>query len=272
MTTLDNRLHLFDLRFYRAVEHPEISKEFQDFHQKELAKMKLDGMEFSNDTWMNNPHVFIMVLRNGDRMVGGSRIHLFHPEHPYPFEMAMDEQSPEKKVALERYMDKLQAEWCGLWLNTKFKGLGLAETMNRAAIGATHAMGLDIIFGICPRHTMDLFRTGGFRFMTLNDEVISFPYPTADYVSYIIECEVKQMIFTFRTEKSLIKNWLESPVEKVESKGLLGDCIVQLNGFPELHDIELSTPSSKSRSLVRSNLYKFSKRFFNSDRGLPRAS
>ncbi|NNK80965.1 MAG: hypothetical protein HKO93_05675, partial [Flavobacteriales bacterium] len=155
MTTNNLQLNVFELRTFRAIDEPDLAQEFFTGHQEELKKMGLKDMNFARQEWLMDPDVYIMGLFSGKKMVGGSRIHLYHPEKHFPFEEAILENVPEMIQALSKFRDAYQAEWCGLWLSSKFKGLGLAEMMNRTAISFSHSIGLEVIFGICPRHTMD---------------------------------------------------------------------------------------------------------------------
>ncbi len=244
---MNNKLNLFDLRVLRAVDEPELAGKFYRGHQNELAAKGLAGISFTGNDWFANPHVYLMAIVSGETIIGGSRIHLYHPDHPYPFEEALRKNKPEGLSALNQNSNLKQAEWCGLWLSNKFRGLGIAESMNRVAIATCHSFGLELIYGICPRHTMDLFRSAGFRFMTQNDELIKFHYPTPKYVSYIIQCEVKNMEFTFKSEKNQIMAILNDPESRMVSKGLLGEAILDLKGIPTISPKLLINPGRNSR-------------------------
>lgn len=245
--TMNEQINLLELRIFRAVEEPELANDFFVGHHQELASKGLNGLDFVRLEWANDPNVYIMALISGKTIVGGSRIHLYHPDFLYPFEEAVLGNAPHFVNALSQFGSLFQAEWCGLWLSSKYRGLGVAETMNRTAIAACHTFGLDIIYGICPRHTMDLFRTAGFRFLTHDDELISFPYPTEQYISYIIQCEVKNMEFTFKKERKNIQRLINDPEQRHTSSGLLGECIIQFTGFPEIPSDSLLNPIKEMR-------------------------
>jgi len=75
----------------------------------------------------------------------------------------------------------------------------------------------------------------------------SFRYPTPKYVSYIIQCEVKNMEFAFKAEKNQIMAILNDPGSRMVSKGLLGEAILDLKGIPTISPKLLINPGRNSR-------------------------
>lgn len=253
---MNESIRQFDLRIFRAIEEPERVADFLAGHRKVLSNLNAEALKVTQDTWSDNPSVYVMALYSGQRMVGGSRLHLFHPEKSYPFEDAMRSSDADMLRALEKNEHLLQAEWCGLWVSLEFKGYGFSDVLKRCALATARNMGLELIYGICPPHTMDLFRTVGYRFVTWNDEVIRFNYPSDNYRSYIIQCEVDTLEFTFRNERKQIEEWQALGDKPFVYKSRMEEYLIKFHGYPSIPEETLIRPRPEGAPITRSLMLK----------------
>jgi len=250
--SLNEGLELLELRIFKAIDRPDEALNFAFGQKQQLKTRNISGVKSAKSNWTTNPSVHLMALYAGEKIVGGTRLHLNNNDYLYPFLEAAMHCDDTLMQVMKRPRNPHHAEGCGLWLAQRYSGFGLGEFLTRALITTAHRLGLDHIYGICPRHTMDPFRKIGFHFLTLDDNVIAIPYPK-DYTSYLIQCEVSELRYTFQSERSIIRGWLSDQFQNVISKGKMGEIVVKLTGFPEPVDLpsELDEEFSRFKAWIQ---------------------
>lgn len=118
----------------------------------------------------------IVLIRAGQRPVGGMRAHLRGPDAPLPVEQALGAMCPIGQ-AISRAPDPL-VELCGTWVDAAYRGTDLAVALTGAALAVTRSLGAARIVGCAHQHVLGLYR----RFGAVVDPSLGVhPYPDERY-------------------------------------------------------------------------------------------
>lgn len=245
MKTLNDRIEVLECKVFRAIDNPILAGEFMLEHYKMLNKNGIKNLKSAEPGWIQNPGVYVIVVLSGKKIVGGTRVHVNISGYRYSFFDVLGEINPELEKSLDSKRT-LHGEASGLWVSSSHSKLGIGQFLSQFMVMTAHVLGLDQLFGLCGEHTLDLLRTSGFHFLTYKDERVEFKYPTPNFQTYAIQCEVSELKFTFSHERASINSWIEDPYQRVLANGPLGDCVIQLTGLAQMHeDLEeiLSRPA-----------------------------
>lgn len=255
--TVEGSDSINNLKFkvFKNSDNQNESLKFFEAYRQLLFSKGIKGLKSARPNWLENPSVYLLALYSGNAIVGGARIHLNHPSFRFPMEEVLVSESVNRgDIAIGNNGERF-AEACGLWLSVSLSKLGLGEFLSKATIAASHELGLDYIYGLCPRHTLDPFRESGWHFLTKRDDTVSFVYPSPEFITYVIKCEVRHLRFTFKAQQKLISKWLNNPRQTIVTKGKLGECAIELTGFPKEREFYLEpfVPSSDPVEMLNSD-------------------
>lgn len=78
------------IRAFRAIDDPESSQRFIDGHRKVLEVHGVKKVTSANNSWAENPAVFVVIVESLDRkkVYGGARVHAAGGTQPLPIEEA----------------------------------------------------------------------------------------------------------------------------------------------------------------------------------------
>jgi len=219
----------FKIDVINALSNPEITKEFYLKHLKTLKEKDVLGISSSKPEWTKNPNVYLVYCSIDEHIVGGARIHLNHPGFDLPFEKVLIEQNPQYLSICDK--DDLQkyGESCGLWVHNEYRKVGIKQMIMRYSMVCARHLNLDLVYGICPKHTLDHFRTIGFIYCAYKNDVLEFPYPNDQYITLAIKSYVKDFKYAFRYEQKAMKSLLEHPFQKMTCSGIKGTSEFQVN-------------------------------------------
>jgi GNAT superfamily N-acetyltransferase len=118
----------------------------------------------------------VVLVRAGQRPVGGMRAHLRCPGAPLPVEAALGHLCDISR-AIARAPDPL-VELCGTWVDVAYRGTDLAAALTGAALAVTRSLGAARIVGCAHQHVLGLYR----RFGAVVDPTLGVhPYPDERY-------------------------------------------------------------------------------------------
>lgn len=219
-------------RNLRAIDNPTESLDFQKKHIDLLRSKGIKLVDSTNESWLDNPSVYLMALYSDGELMAGARVHTYNPDYDYPCINAL------KKVE-HRYLDLsaltgsyLHGEGCGIWVSDELRGYGMLEVVTYGAIAIAWSLGLDNVFGFGPRHTLGTFRRAGFRPLEHDGHVFQFEYPSPEFKSTIVGCPSRPETYPIPREKSRIYDWMSEESYSYIHKGPSGECQLQLSPFP----------------------------------------
>jgi|GEM_PF-5651840 len=232
---MSNTEHLeqLDLRVYRAIDEPEMALQFSDAFVEHYNSKGIDPVSSLNTSWLKNPHSYVIACYKDNRPVAGARLQLSNPDFDFSLTTALSSQGIDSREFITNIDRGNHAEACGLWISKQYKGLGLMQFLCGSLLSLGQRLGLDKVYAICPRHTLDSLRRLGYVLKFNGRKVFEFNYPSKDFTSYFVESDVRSMKYAARKERKMMYEQLNRSTELHSSAGRLGSVLVKMNGLPE---------------------------------------
>ena len=214
------------IRAFRAINDPESAQKFIDGHARVLEMHGVTKVTSSNNAWAENPNVFVINVESldGERVLGGARIHVAGGTQPLPIEEAtgyMDE----KVIDMVKHLSvEGTGELCGLWNSLEVAGLGIGSFFStRAGVTITNQLGIKSLWALCAPYTVKWAERVGCRIVTEVGNEGTFYYPKMDLLATAVllpdintlemarPSEQKRM---FNLRENMIQEALEVPPGK----------------------------------------------------------
>ena len=185
----------FEVFAFRAIDEPEICKDYINGHIKVLTDFGIDNITSNNQLWTRNPDIYCLGLMSDDNeLLGGIRIQIANGLYPLPVEDAIGEiDSKIYEIVEYNGMNGGVGELSGLWIDNRLRGLGTGVYMVRAAIASASQLLFKTMIGICGDVTLQMFKDVGFvveesigrngTFLYPNDELIAHAVGILDAVT-----------------------------------------------------------------------------------------
>ncbi|MBE7175966.1 MAG: hypothetical protein INR69_06155 [Mucilaginibacter polytrichastri] len=174
------------LRAYRAIDEPETSLKFIKGHEHVLTSIGVQKVTSSKNEWMENPAAFVLVVEtmDGQRVLGGARVHVAGGSELLPIEQATGKFDPYIHDLVRGYAQQGTGEICGLWNSREISGYGIGCIfLIRAAVAISEQIGIQSLFALCAPYTIKPVVSCG---MQLEDSVGNkgtFYYPKLDLLA-----------------------------------------------------------------------------------------
>lgn len=185
----DTSLELF-FRAFRAVDEPETCQTYLAGHQQVLRDYGIENITSNNESWMQNPNVFCVIVERmtpmGREMVGGIRIQQADGVHPLPVEDAVGNLDPAIHRIVEHFMDEGVGELCALWNSKSVARRGVSLLLVRACISIINQVGFRTLIGICAEYTLQMFQRVGFVVNNRLGNEGKFAYPNPSYIARVL--------------------------------------------------------------------------------------
>jgi ribosomal protein S18 acetylase RimI-like enzyme len=181
-------IHSYKVIGFKAVDNPEICKEYIAGHTKILTDYGIKNITSNNNSWINNKDIYCLALKsqNGE-LLGGIRIQLANDIYPLPIEDAIGHiDSSIYSLVKKHATDGGIGELSGLWVNNKLKGLGIGWYMVRAAIASSSQLNLKTLIGICGDVTLKMFKNVGFIIDKTLGNNGQFHYPNETLIAHAV--------------------------------------------------------------------------------------
>lgn len=154
------------IRAFRALDDLQSCLHFIDGHKQILANHGINKVTSSNDEWVTNPSVFVLVVEalDGSRMFGGARIHAADGVHSLPIEGAVGDMDANIYDMVRGLAVNGTGEICGLWNSKEVAGLGIGAIFaTRAAVTIGTQLGLTSVMSLSSPVTVRFseFQGGG---------------------------------------------------------------------------------------------------------------
>ncbi|NQX96435.1 MAG: hypothetical protein HRT73_00955 [Flavobacteriales bacterium] len=180
--------HNYKVFAFRAVDEPDLCKQYIAGHTKVLIDYGIANITSNNNSWTENPDIYCLGLcSETDELLGGIRIQLANGKFPLPIEEAighMDEKIYD--LVIIHGLSGGIGELSGLWVDNKLKGLGIGWYMVRAAISSSIQLNFKTMIGICGEVTLRMFNNVGFITETSIGSNGQFYYPNEELIAHAV--------------------------------------------------------------------------------------
>lgn len=174
------------IRAFRATDDPDTCIKFIEGHKKVLENHGIHKVTSSNDEWMYNKAVFVVVVEsiNGDKLYGGARVHAADGITPLPIEQATWTMDPKIKEYVRKFAQNGTGELCGLWNSIEVAGLGIGSLFpSRVSVVIAEQIGLDTMFSLCSPVTLRFNQWIGSEVFPHVGNNGTFYYPKLDLIA-----------------------------------------------------------------------------------------
>jgi len=181
--------HNYKIFAFRAIDEPKLCDQYVTGHVKVLTDYGIKNITSNNNTWINNPHIYCLGLKDieTNELLGGIRIQLADGKDPLPVEVAIGHLDNNIYTMVENYAyNGNVGELSGLWVNNKLKGLGFGPHLVRASIASSNQLNFKTLIGICAGYSLKMFNEVGFIIDKTLGEKGDFPYPNANYIAHVV--------------------------------------------------------------------------------------
>jgi hypothetical protein len=175
------------IRAFRATDDPQTCETFIEGHKKILENHGVSKVTSSNNEWVGNPSVFVLVVEADDgRMFGGARVHAADGVHALPIEGAVGDLDPNIRHMVQTLAVNGTGEICGLWNSKEVAGLGIGAIFSsRAAVAISTQMGLTSVFSLSSPVTVRFSEFQGGSVVTTLGNNGTFYYPKINLLATV---------------------------------------------------------------------------------------
>jgi hypothetical protein len=219
---------MFTFNAFRAIDEPEICKQFIEGHVNVLKDYGVTKVTSSNNEWMFNPYVFVVTVHEDatGNVVSGLRIHVSHEEYPLPLEGAIAQVDSKIRYLVSKYRDAGTGEIGGLWNSRSISGFGIgALFLSRTSLVIADQLNVQSLFALCAEYTLKPTLQKGFEIEEEIGNKGTFFYPKLDLVATLaILKDVKRLPLALQEERDYIfelRNNLQCERTEQTPKGLI---------------------------------------------------
>ncbi len=128
--------------------------------------------------------MIIVKSEDGERVLGGARVHLCGGTQMLPIEEATGEMDDKIYEIIDKYAERGSGEICGLWNSREVAGLGIGSVfLTRAAVAISQLIGLESLFALCAPYTVRMAETLGYELLENIGNKGTFYYPKLDLLA-----------------------------------------------------------------------------------------
>lgn len=211
------------IRAFRATEHFELCKKFIEGHRRVLDAVGIKEVTSSNNDWAFNTGAFVILVESADgqRVLGGARVHVAGGNQPLPIEEAAGYLDPRIYDLIKTYSDNGIGEVCGLWNSVEDAGLGIGSIfLIRAALAISNQIGLDTILALCSPFTTGIASNYGFLVEKSVGNEGTFYYPKDDLLATVVlQKDACNLSNASELETGRIFDLRKNPVQVTMEKG-----------------------------------------------------
>lgn len=225
------------IRIYKATDNLAACQRFADGHANVLESYGIKKVTSSSTSWFYDNDVYIMMVESisGDKIYGGTRIHIKNKTFKLPLESAIENIDPKINDLLKFNEKAKTGELCGLWNSKIMSGSGLSTLLIKAGVAkagifAAEKLNLKSLYTLSAPWTIETVKTLGFVIEESIGNKGKFEYPTPDLIATIL---VLKDINTLKNanfqERIDILNLRKNPVQTRTENGPKGIMEVEYN-------------------------------------------
>lgn len=218
---------------FRAVDSPEICKEYSDAHVQVLKDYGITNITSNNQEWMRLEGVYGIAAYNEEgKIIGGIRLQMSDGVNLLPVEKAIGKLDPKIHDIVQGFLHDGVGELNALWNAKDVAGIGLSLLLTRAGIAMSNQVNCSIMLGICADYTLEMFRRVGFVVNNNLGNEGTFIYPNENYVARVLGILNSSNLLTAdeydRSRMLFIRNNPNSTATEIGSKEMEIEVTYQL--------------------------------------------
>lgn len=199
---------MFTFNAFRAIDEPDICKQFIEGHVNVLKEYGVTKVTSSNNEWMYNPYVFVVTVHDdaSGKVVSGLRIHISHKDYPLPLEGAIAQVDSRIGYLVSKYRPEGTGEIGGLWNSRAISGYGIgALFLSRTSLVIADQLNVTSLFALCAEYTLKPTLQKGFEIEEEIGNKGTFFYPKLDLVATLaVLKDVKNLPLALKEERDYI--------------------------------------------------------------------
>lgn len=211
---------------FRATDNPDACDRFIDGHAKVLTSHGVNKVTSSNNDWKYNPEAYVILIEteNGERVLGGSRVHRNGGNQELPLVEATVDLDPSVVDYVNKLRDDGVGEICGLWNSLEVAGMGVGSMFSiRSAVAILSQIDIQYSLALCSPYTARLAGNYGFFIEEGLGNNGTFYYPKIDLLATIVRLNDIHVIPNGSDfEKERIFDLRENPIQTKREKGRKG--------------------------------------------------
>jgi hypothetical protein len=220
------------IKAFRSVDHPDLCELFAAGHERVLEEYGVKRVTSADRSWFTNPDVYGLLAfeHEGNRVLGGAKIHVYNKAQPLPVERAVAKKDPQLKQFLNNLSkDGRIGELCGLWNSRTVSGSGVSILLikagiAKAGIALANQIKLKALLGFCSPYTLDTILSLGFEVAEAVGQNGKFVYPSEEYIATLtILHDTDQLNLAEPLERDKILNLRINPVQNRLESGPKGE-------------------------------------------------
>jgi hypothetical protein len=180
---------MFVIRAFRAVDFPDVCEKYIEGHRRVLLSVGVTEVTSAKHDWVHNPNAIVVLCQDelGEKVYGGARIHIEHPDYELPMVEATKDMDSKIIDLVKKYTDVGTGEFCGLWNSLEVAGMGIgAIYLIRACVAIIPKLNLKTLFALCsPFTTRIAGRYSFFLDKSVGNEG-TFYYPKLNLVASVV--------------------------------------------------------------------------------------
>jgi hypothetical protein len=225
-------VHNFRIKIFRAIDDLDSCERFLEGHMNVLKIYGITEITTANKDWFYNPASYVLLAEtlDGQKVVGGIRVHVAGGTQPLPIEEAISELDSSIHERVKRNAIHGTGELCGLWNSREVAGMGISSLLMRAGISMTTQIKLSTLFALCAPITVPMVGKVGFIIEKSLGKDGTFYYPKSDLIATAV------MIHNLITldnadnfDRKAIFELRENPKQTRLEKGNKGEIEIEYN-------------------------------------------
>jgi hypothetical protein len=178
-------VHSFRIKIFRAIDDEDSCERFMEGHMNVLKIYGITEITTANKSWFYNPDSYVLLAEtlDGQKVVGGIRVHVAGGTQPLPIEDAISELDNSIHDRVKTKAIKGTGELCGLWNSREVAGMGISKLLMRAGISVTTQIKLSSLFALCAPVTVPMVGKVGFVVEKSLGKEGTFYYPKSDLIA-----------------------------------------------------------------------------------------
>lgn len=215
------------IRAYRSPDDIDASLRYIEGHRKVLESYGVKKVTSANHNWLydENTYVVIVESEDGGRIFGGTRVQIRSENLKMPMEDAIAKIDSSIYAYMDRFENKVLAEFCGLFNSKEVAGYGIGSIfLGRIAIAISANLGVDHLMGLCSPATLRNSLRVGFEILRDLGNNGTFYYPKEGLIatSLMIE-DVVNLPNATVDERNRILDLRHNPNQFAVEKGPKGE-------------------------------------------------
>lgn len=228
---------MLKIRAFRAIDELEACQQYAEGHEDVLKSYGITKVTSANHEWFYNPDVYVISVQDGDRILGGARIHGSGGNQPLPIQEAIGYLDPKINEMVHGLKKDKTGELCGLWNSREIAGNGISVLLTKACVAKVgvaiaNVLELRTMFVFCAPYTVKMVEDVGFKINTELGDQGQFLYPKDDMIATVLFIDdVNILVGADSNKRSDIFDLRKKPRQIRKEEGVNGAIDIEYDLF-----------------------------------------